>query len=1252
MHVFGYAFFFYLYRMNKPLNFCLIFFVFNLIGWNDIQAQTNIQTTIGSFNSSTCAVGDTIVLPITVNMASGISTAAISMAIDYDTTKIRCISSVTNLNTNIATGFLSNCGFFTSQNPNPPFTASSRRQFRAAWFNLVPVAFNGLMFNLRFVVVATGNSSVKWDVATPGNCEYADELADVIPNCSFVDGSITCGSAAPVNCGITLSSASSTNSQSICQGSTITNITYATTTATGATVTGLPVGVTGVWAANAVTISGTPTASGTFNYTVTLTGCTGGTSTAIGTIVVTEPPAAGTLSGNQSICVTGTTAFASTVSGGSWSSSATGVATVNATTGLVTGIAAGTATITYTVTGTGGCANATATRTVTVNLNNTITLSSASGTNAQTVTVNTAITNITYSTTGATGATISGLPAGVTGSWASNTVTISGTPSTTGTFNYAVSMTGGCISGNNTASGSITINSGGGGNFNIQTNIGSFNSSTCTVGDTIVLPISVNMASGISTAAISMAIDYDTTKLRCISSVTSLNANIATGFLSNCGFFNGMNPNPPYTSSSRRQFRAAWFNLVPVSFNGVMFNLRFVVESTGNSVIKWDLVNPGNCEYADEIADVIPNCSFVDGSITCGSAAPVNCGITHTSAAGTNSQSICQGSAITNITYATTAATGATVTGLPAGVTGFWASNAVTISGTPTATGTFNYTVTLSGCTGGTSTATGTITVAAPTSTGTLSGTQSICIAGTTTFASTVSGGSWSSSATGVATVNASTGVVTGVAAGTATITYTVTGTGGCANATATRTVTVTAPTSAGTLSGMQSICVNGTTTFASTVSGGSWSSSATGVATVNASTGVVTGVAAGTATITYTVTGTGGCANTTATRTVTVTAPTSAGTLSGTQSICVNGTTTFASTVSGGSWSSSATGVATVNATTGLVTGIAAGTATITYTVTGTGGCSDATATRTVTVTAPPTAGTLSGNQSICVTGTTAFASTVSGGSWSSSATGVATVNATTGLVTGIAAGTATITYTVTGTGGCSDATATRTLTVNPNSSSILSDTICQGTTYLFGTLALTSSGTYNRTLPSSNGCDSLITLNLVVINKPQAPSISVSGTVDTLFAIPGNRVTWFRNGAQIGAGSTGFIPITQNGQYYALRDTSVGSRICYSDTSNHLNLSNVGIGEQLGQSKLLRVYPVPASDIIYLEGIEDGFSLELQVFDLSGRRVTSLNFNSTDVENRVQVNTSELPAGMYQLFLKGNQWSTVQLIKFSILR
>src|SRR4029079_4482519 len=87
----------------------------------------------------------------------------------------------------------------------------------------------------------------------------------------------------------------------------------------------------------------------------------------------------------------------------------------------------------------------------------TIALSSPPGTNAQTKCINTAITNITYSTTGATGATLSGLPAGVTGNWAANVVTISGTPTASGTFNYTVTTTGGCTTPAVTATGTITV---------------------------------------------------------------------------------------------------------------------------------------------------------------------------------------------------------------------------------------------------------------------------------------------------------------------------------------------------------------------------------------------------------------------------------------------------------------------------------------------------------------------------------------------------------------------------------------------------------------------------------------------------------------------------------------------------------------------------------------------------------------------------------------------------------------------------
>ena len=83
---------------------------------------------------------------------------------------------------------------------------------------------------------------------------------------------------------INLSSTPSSTNQTLCINSAITNITYTTTGDSTTSFVGLPTGVTGNWSANSITISGTPTTSGTFNYTVNL-GC----ESATGTITVLFP---------------------------------------------------------------------------------------------------------------------------------------------------------------------------------------------------------------------------------------------------------------------------------------------------------------------------------------------------------------------------------------------------------------------------------------------------------------------------------------------------------------------------------------------------------------------------------------------------------------------------------------------------------------------------------------------------------------------------------------------------------------------------------------------------------------------------------------------------------------------------------------------------------------------------------------------------------------------------------------------------
>ncbi len=300
----------------------------------------------------------------------------------------------------------------------------------------------------------TASGTFNYTVTTTGGCTTPAVTAT---------GSIT----VTANNTITLSSGAGTNNQTRCINIALTNITFTTTGATGATFSGLPAGVTGNWAANVVTINGTPTANGTFNYTVTTTGgCTTPAVTATGTITVTanntiiRTSAAGTDAQTRciNVAITNITYSTTGATGATFSGLPAGV-TGNwaANVATISGTPTASGTFNYTVTTTGGCTTpaVTATGSIIVTPNNTITLTSAVGTNAQTRCINTAITNITYSTTGATGATFSGLPAGVTGNWAANVVTISGTPTASGTFNYTVTLTGGC--GTITANGSITV---------------------------------------------------------------------------------------------------------------------------------------------------------------------------------------------------------------------------------------------------------------------------------------------------------------------------------------------------------------------------------------------------------------------------------------------------------------------------------------------------------------------------------------------------------------------------------------------------------------------------------------------------------------------------------------------------------------------------------------------------------------------------------------------------------------------------
>jgi len=154
----------------------------------------------------------------------------------------------------------------------------------------------------------------------------------------------------------------------VCVGTPITNMTYTTTGATGASIVGLPTGMTTNWTSPTATISGSPMVAGVSTYTVTtLGGC--GSETATGVIAATASNTltltSATSTADQSI------AFNASISNISYSTTATGVSVIGLPAGItsnwsspsvsISGSATASGVSTYTVTTVGGCGTMTAT---------------------------------------------------------------------------------------------------------------------------------------------------------------------------------------------------------------------------------------------------------------------------------------------------------------------------------------------------------------------------------------------------------------------------------------------------------------------------------------------------------------------------------------------------------------------------------------------------------------------------------------------------------------------------------------------------------------------------------------------------------------------------------------------------------------------------------------------------------------------------------------------------------------------------
>ena len=772
------------------------------------------------------------------------------------------------------------------------------------------------------------------------------------------------------------------------------------------------------------TVTGIAVGSVFISYTVT-NGC--GSSTV--TTIINDLPASPItpITGASSLCSGTTTTLAEATTGGSWSSANTAVATIGST-GIVTGVSGGIAVISYTEAL--GCGVSVATFNITVNT--TPTAGTISGP-AALCTGNSAILS-SYITGGTWLSSNSAATIGITGfitavSPGLDTITYTvtnscGSASTTKTLGIYPSPVPGTITGSSSlcAGSNITLTDAAAGGIwtssdNSIATIGTSGIVTGIAGGNVIISYTV------STACASASATKNIT-------VNAPNAGLITGVTNICA--GGTTTLSPTISGG------TWLSSnISVATIGTTGTVNAIAP--GSTIISYTV--GGACGSAVATTVFTVGTLPVIGSIS-------------------GSSSICSGSSAT-FTNSTLGGVWSSSNPSVASATG-----GGLVSGISIGTSVISYSIT-AGC--GTSVAIFPIRILTTPTTGTISGSTSLCAGTNTTLTVASTGGIWTSSNNSIATANSTSGIVTGISAGSATISYTITNICGAANAT--YNVGILPAPDAGTISGLTMVCVGSSIALTNASAGGLWSSASTVTASIGSLTGVCSGLTSGPAVIQYSVTNS--CGTATSTKTITINPLPVAGSISGLATVCVGATISLTDTITGGIWHSSNSLMAGVSST-GVVSGLSTGTVIIGYDITNL--CGTATATKSISVIST-NAGTITGLTTLCAGSSTTLTDAISGGTWTSSITGVATIGST-GTVNAISGGTTLISYTVTN--ACGTASATQIFTVSnlPTVSAITGPTaICNSSSTLL--TDGTTGGVWSSTNPSvaSIGTSGLVT-------------------------------------------------------------------------------------------------------------------------------------------------------------------------------
>ncbi len=218
---------------------------------------------------------------------------------------------------------------------------------------------------------------------------------------------------------------------------------------------------------------------------------------------------------------------------------------------------------------------------------------------------------------------------------------------------------------------------------------------------------------------------------------------------------------------------------------------------------------------------------------------------------------------------------------------------------------------------------------------------------------------------------------------------------------------------------------------------------------------------------------------------------------------------------------------------------------------------------------------------------------------------------------------------------GGGYDSLAVLLLDVMPTyQNNTVTDTICHGETYLFNGHTFSNSGYYSFTNTSVGGCDSIVSLQLIVDHL----NVSIHKSGDTLIANGTGNIQWVKCNGTIITGATDSIFIPANSGSYA---AIFSDGIC-SDTTNCKNVQIVNGIENISSGNYFTIFPNPAvtqlTVNLFQQAQQDNPTISIS--DILGREL----LHQPLLHDSEIINLKPFSSGIYFITISNTEFTTVE--------